>query len=514
MADVSGLTDRHNILAGNVIGLPTHPEYNNYLQHWKFLIRSYLGSNEYKKGAYLKRYIYETETEYLTRLDHAVVDNHVKAVTHIYNSFLYRQKPKRDFGSLEYAPEIEQFLDDADLEGRTWDSFMRDVNIFSTIYGAVWVLVDRPETVVGTRAEELQQNIRPFVSLYTPENVLDWKYVRQSNGHYELAYIKFLEQEDRPSHYSNEYYIRTWTPENITLEIHRPNQQDTLELVEVKPNLLGKVPAVCVYANRGPIKGIGVSDIADVAHAQRFLHECYSEAEQLISLTNHPTLVKTKGVDASAGAGAIISLPEDLDPNLKPYLLQPDGGNLSAILSTIQETIQAIDKMAHLGAIRAIETRQMSGVAMQSEFLLLDAKLSEKARQLELAEEHIFRLFTLWQGQPFDGDIKYAMAFHIRDKNLDMDIIQKAAVAQRDSAGATPKVKSLIDQKIIELLGGEDYEDEQMEHPTTTTATKTPHIQEMIMGGYTDTQILQLHPEITQTDIDSAKQELLNSNNQ
>jgi hypothetical protein len=26
--------------------------------------------------------------------------------------------------------------------------------------------------------------------------------------------------------------------------------------------MLGKVPAVWVYANRGPIKGIGVSDIA------------------------------------------------------------------------------------------------------------------------------------------------------------------------------------------------------------------------------------------------------------
>jgi hypothetical protein len=51
----------------------------------------------------------------------------------------------------------------------------------------------------------------------------------------------------------------------------------------------------------------------------------------------------------------------------------------------------------------------MSGVAMQSEFLLLDAKLSEKARNLELAEEQIFRLFALWQGQPFDGDIKYPM---------------------------------------------------------------------------------------------------------
>ncbi len=95
----------------------------------------------------------------------------------------------------------------------------------------------------------------------------------------------------------------------------------------------------------------------------------------------------------------MITMPEELDGNLKPYLLQPSGGNLEAILSTMDNTVKAIDRMAHLGAIRAIETRQMSGVAMQSEFLLLDAKLAEKAKNLELAEEQIFRLFALWQGQ-------------------------------------------------------------------------------------------------------------------
>jgi predicted outer membrane protein len=36
----------------------------------------------------------------------------------------------------------------------------------------------------------------------------------------------------------------------------------------------------------------------------------------------------------------------------------------------------------------------------------------------------------------------------------------------------------------------------------------------MIMDGYTDQQILQIHSEISQADIDAAKQQLLNSNNE
>ena len=511
MPDINNLFNRDNSsTTWNISGLPIHRDYENYIQQWQFLIRSYLGGAQFKKGQYLTRYVYETESEYIARLDQTPLDNHCKSVIHIYNSFLYRNNPERDFGSLTGTPEIENFLKDADMEGRTFESVMRDINIYSSIYGNCWVLVDRPETQAGTRAEELQQGIRPYLNIFTPENVLDWKYMRQPNGHYELEMIKFLEQDERPLQSVSEFYIRTWTKNEITLETFDPNKKQKVELIDSRPNMLGKVPAVCVYANRGPIRGIGVSDINDISSAQKFLFELYSEAEQLVRLTNHPTLVKTNSTQAASGAGAIITMPEELDPNLKPYILQPDGGNLSAILETIRETIKSIDRMAHMGAIRAIETRQMSGVAMQSEFLLLDAKLCEKAKQLELAEEQIFRLFSSWQGKPFDGEIKYPMAFHIRDKNLDIDILKKAA----DTNPADLRVKAAIDQKIMDLLSDneEDY-NEMMAHPTTTTADRSAHIQQMIMDGYTDQDILKIHPEISQADIAAAKQQLLNTTN-
>jgi hypothetical protein len=485
-----------------------HQDYNTYVEHWKFLKRSYLGGAEYKRGQYLKRYQYEDEGEYLTRLSHAAEDNHCRSIIHTYNAFLYRQQPKRDFGWLEGSPEIEQFLKDADLEGQSWEAFMRDVNIQSSIYGHCVVLVDRPETVVGTRAEELAQGIRPFCQIYTPENILNWRFVRQPNGHYEIAELLLLEQDERPYQRPGEFYVRKWTPDTIELFAYTGDDPKTpMKQVDSRPNNIGKVPAVWVYAQKGPIRGIGVSDISGVAQSQRFLANLYSEAEQLVSLTNHPSLVKTRSVSAQAGAGAIIDMPEELDPNLKPYLLQPNGGNLEAILKTMDETVKSIDRMAHMGSIRAIETRQMSGIAMQSEFLMLDAKLCEKAKNLELSEEQIFRLFSLWQGQAWDGEIKYPMAFHIRDKNLDMDIINKAASAQRDSATATPNVKSIIDQKTIELLARDEDEMEEMQnqmaddgaHPEMQSPqAMIQHMREMIeKDGLTNEEIMELHPEIS-----------------
>jgi hypothetical protein len=507
--DIYGLTGTgFTDASGKSIGLPVHQDYNTYVEHWKFLKRSYLGGAEYKRGQYLKRYQYEDEGEYLTRLSHAAEDNHCRSIIHTYNAFLYRQQPKRDFGWLEGSPEIEQFLKDADLEGQSWEAFMRDVNIQSSIYGHCVVLVDRPETVVGTRAEELAQGIRPFCQIYTPENILNWRFVRQPNGHYEIAELLLLEQDERPYQRPGEFYVRKWTPDTIELFAYTGDDPKTpMKQVDSRPNNIGKVPAVWVYAQKGPIRGIGVSDISGVAQSQRFLANLYSEAEQLVSLTNHPSLVKTRSVSAQAGAGAIIDMPEELDPNLKPYLLQPNGGNLEAILKTMDETVKSIDRMAHMGSIRAIETRQMSGIAMQSEFLMLDAKLCEKAKNLELSEEQIFRLFSLWQGQAWDGEIKYPMAFHIRDKNLDMDIINKAASAQRDSATATPNVKSIIDQKTIELLARDEDEMEEMQnqmaddgaHPEMQSPqAMIQHMREMIeKDGLTNEEIMELHPEIS-----------------
>jgi hypothetical protein len=97
--------------------------------------------------------------------------------------------------------------------------------------------------------------------------------------------------------------------------------------------------------------------------------------------------------------------------------------------------------------------------------------------------------------------------------------LEKAARTQPSD----PLVKKAIDRKILEIIMDEDeieaLENEEgeaveLEHPTTTATDRSPHIQQMIMDGYTDQQMLDLHPEITQADIDQAKQDLLDQNNQ
>ena len=110
---------------------------------------------------------------------------------------------------------------------------MRDVSTFSSVYGHTWVVVDKPQSTAYTRAEELSQGIRPYVSIYTPENVFDWQYRRQPNGVYVLTYLKVYEgrQDGRDTY-------RIYTQDTIqVISVDVENSNDTVMEFEV-PNVL------------------------------------------------------------------------------------------------------------------------------------------------------------------------------------------------------------------------------------------------------------------------------------
>ena len=138
-----------------------HDLWHANISNWEFYIRSYLGGNDYRNGYYLHRYILETPEEYDARIRHTPVDNHCKNVVQIYTSFLWRVPPTRDYGDLDGDLQLQSFLVDADLDGRNFNTVMREVQMNASIYGNCWVVIDKPQSNAKTRAEELAQDIRP-----------------------------------------------------------------------------------------------------------------------------------------------------------------------------------------------------------------------------------------------------------------------------------------------------------------------------------------------------------------
>ena len=424
-----------------------HPLWHANIGNWEFFIRSYLGGNDYKNGYYLHRYILETPEEYDQRIRHTPVDNHCKNVVQIYTSFLWRVPPTRDYGSLDGDPQLESFLVDADLDGRSFDTIMREVQMNASIYGNCWVVIDKPQTNLKTRAEELQQDIIPYVSIYTPENVVNWNYRRAPSGRFYLDYLVIVEDIN-----TDRAIVKVFTEETIsTYEIEdyeKEYAEGEARLIEEIPNPIRKIPAVNVYNLRGAKRPIGISDLADVAFLQQSIYNDYSEKEQLIRLANHPSLVKTPNVEASAGAGSIIEMPDDLDPGMKPYIIQPSGQNLDGIMKCIQNKVDAIDRITHMGSVRATSGQIASGIALQTEFQLLNARLSEKADYLENAEEHIWALYAMWQDKEWDGKVDYPDTFDIRDWANDLQYLQIA----KASGIKSETFNKALDKQIAEAV--------------------------------------------------------------
>jgi len=158
--------------------------YDRYLDRWRFLLEAYLGGDEYRKAGHLTRYALETDAEYQSRLRATPYENHVKSVVSVYNSFLFRENPERDFGSQTGTLELEDFLKDADYEGRSLDAFMKDVATWSAVFGHTWIVMAKPDVGAETLADEQALGVRPYVVLLNPMVVLDWKWNRDVSGRY------------------------------------------------------------------------------------------------------------------------------------------------------------------------------------------------------------------------------------------------------------------------------------------------------------------------------------------
>jgi len=165
----------------------THPDYADNENRWEFFLRSYMGGQDYKDGAYLTQYINEDKDEYQRRISLTPIDNHCRNIVHIYSSYLWRIPPTRNFNSLDGNVALVPFLKDSDLDGRSFNAFMKEAQIWSSVYGHVWLMLDKPKSTAGTKAEELQQGIRPYVTLFTPENVFDWRWERTESGRFKLT---------------------------------------------------------------------------------------------------------------------------------------------------------------------------------------------------------------------------------------------------------------------------------------------------------------------------------------
>jgi len=458
-----------------------NPIVSRYRNRWSFLYDSFSGGETYRQGSYLTRYQLETAAEYAQRLENTPYDNHPRSIISTYISFLFRTPPTREFGTLEADTALPDFLEDADREGRNMDAFMKQAAIWSNVFGHSWIMVSKPNIGARTRADELAAGVRPYLNLLSPLVVTDFTWSRNAVGAYELVYFKYIEDSNH-----SVSVIKEWTQTTIqTTTIHHEKKEVVDRVIE--ENQLGRIPAVILYNQTSTVRGIGISSIEDIADAARLIYNLTSEAEQGIRLGSHPSLVATAETNVGSGAGALIHMPPNLDPALKPYVLEFSGQEVSSVYTAIQNTINSIDKMANTGSIRGTEARVMSGISREVEFALLNSRLSEMADNIELAEEQIWQFYAAYTGTEWTGTIDYPDSFSIRDTSNELDQLLKVYGQVQEAnikAAVAHEITELMDLNLTEYPGSPDdyqhelaeeideYNKEQAEQAAEITAAK------------------------------------------
>jgi len=417
--------------------LSVHSTYKDFIAEWKFFINSYLGGKFYRDGDYLLRHPFESTANYKRRKEIAYFYNYCAPIVDLFTSYLTKDQPKRSYGALsqEIVPPrqpktlFDSFWWNVDFEGTNFEQFMREAQRYASVYGMISIIVDKPSIKAKTQADALAQDIRPYLSIITPENILDWKYVRLPNGKMELDMIKINEGDG---------VYRIWT--RVGWELWEIKASDKAPISKGNgTHGLGRIPIIDLYNKKSLIRRVGVSEIQDIADINKNIYYFCSDAKEIIENTAFPMLAmaEEKGgsdEEVAVGTSNILNFDPEL-PNSKPEWLEPPHSSLAEIREWIQQDAQEMVRIAKMGGLRNTETsvQPWSGVSIEAQERQLYSSLAEKASNAEQAELDILKLYADWEETEFTGNIEYSRSFATRDLTTSLTNAIQAGTAKVNS---------------------------------------------------------------------------------
>lgn len=438
-------------------------------EQYKFFEDSYDGGQAYKDGGYLIRHKRESDPDFKLRVDRSSFMNFCSPIIDINTSYLFREEPTRDLKKPSAA--VDEFLADADLEGRPWNKVIREQSKLSGTMGIIGAIIDKPKGEALSRADEIDQGIRPYIATYNARAILYWEFERI--GGIQTLTKLILQEGDA----EEVLQIIVWTREEWAR--YEKKEKVGSETVKYKlaepavPNALNQIP-FALLRNRDSFKKMtGISDIADIADVNKRIYYLDSDSLEIIENCGFPILegsdealnaTGAEGEEIQIDTESILNRGSDADEPTGFKFIEAPHTSLDAILKWYLQAIENIKYLAKIGSGDAKTSGQAeSGAALELRFQQLNALLSEKAENCESFEKRIFELIGLWEKEEIDIEIKYPRKFGVRDMAHDLDIALSAQTvvnsrtfsATLSSAIARRVLPNDTDEKILTQIDTE-----------------------------------------------------------
>ncbi|HHT4259133.1 TPA: phage portal protein [Klebsiella variicola] len=444
-----------------------HPDYKLRKEHWDFIASTYAGGRTWFADN-IFRYFKEGDEEYRERLDRAYRFNHTREVVNLINKYLFKEDIQR---CVDDAPKsVKEFWKRATRQNMNIDDFMAEVDLQSSIYGRIWVVVD--STVSGdieSQEDQKKEDGRAYAYWVSPQQMLDCAWDEEGNLNWILICEIGRDDED-PFKSSGKEFLRyrLWTKESWYLfkedsKRTRTGTRAKAVLEDFGKHDLGMVPVFpvdCMGLGESPY--FSPSLIDDIAYLDRAVANYLSNLDAIIqdqtfsqlAIPVQSLLPGDENHKKVLEFGTKRVFTYDGENGAQPFFLSPDPKQASMIISTVQ---QIINEIYHSVGVAGERTKQdnakgidnSSGAAKLYDFQRVNSLLINKSSRLQRAENMLMKLVATWMGEELPEDeelVTYPESFDIRGLTDEFGVAQNLQLLSAPDSVRRYQMEILIDK--------------------------------------------------------------------
>ena len=296
-----------------------------------------------KHRRYLPQEPRELDESYDNRLARSVCPPYYQRLERMLAGMLTR-KPVR---LTDTADIIQEQLFDVDLQGNDLNVWTYETTRKMVRYGHVGVLVDAPKA---------EYEGRPYWCIYTPRDILGWRYEGS-----ELVQLRLMEKVVLPDGEYGEKtaeQVRVLTPGEY--KIYQKQKNTNFKLIDEGTTSLDKIPFSVAYANRLNIME-SRPPLEDIAELNLKTYQVQSDLDNQLHISAVPMLAffgfPSAAEEVSAGPGEAIAFPADG----RAEYIEPKGTSFDHQFKRLEQIAGQINELglsAVLGQKLSAETAE------------------------------------------------------------------------------------------------------------------------------------------------------------
>lgn len=418
------------------ISIRKHPQYDESVRLWDFLLASYRGglgmqgragmseaqARSLKPAGYyagLFRFKRESVDDYLVRVAQTPYRPYARKIIQAFGNYVTKNDPER-----EGVESMQDFIADCNLKGTPLTRATQNELILQASLGEINILIDMPmpDRPIFSRYDAQQARIRPYSITVMPQSIVDWSI--GMDGKYEWVIIECRYINNSPYEERSETITERMFWDKIGWQRYRSISNDNGKFEDFKLDAEGEHPC-----GECPVIRVAAEDIDntpltpeswayDLFDMNRAIYNL--ESIDLVNLyyqTFGQLIVPRTAMGTEEDikiASVSEAMTESTDENGITRIIQPTGAEAAAIgnkINSLKIEMYNVAGLLHRSDSRAPETAESKAWDFQE----VNQFLVALARTADWIEREKIRLAGLWQGKAVDAQITYPKDFAVED---------------------------------------------------------------------------------------------------